>query len=123
MLFIGSSALADEYADKQITASALQETRDIFSRELWGHYDITDLAVLSIAELRGRGALNLGHDYGLVKVTVRFSAKRNMTRHPNLSRDMFEPVNAMCQGWLYLHCGVPVGHVFDGKARALAGGW
>jgi hypothetical protein len=25
----------------------------------------------------------------------------------------------MCQGWLYLHCGVPVGHVFDGRLELL----
>ena len=33
--------------------------------------------------------------------------------------DMFEPGNAMCQGWLYLHCGVPIGHVFEGKLEVL----
>jgi hypothetical protein len=86
-------------------------------RELWGHYDIINLAVLKIEDLRGR--ISLGHGYGLVKVTLTFSAKRNTTKHPNLNRDMFEPGNAMCQGWLYLHCGVPVGHVFDGKLEVL----
>jgi hypothetical protein len=41
-----SSALADDNTDKQITESALRETRDIISRELFGHYDITNLAVV-----------------------------------------------------------------------------
>jgi hypothetical protein len=39
-----SSALADDNAHKQIIESALRETREIISRELFGHYDITNLA-------------------------------------------------------------------------------
>ena len=112
-----SSALADDNTDKQITESALRETRDIISRELFGHYDITNLAVVKIEALQSR--IQLGHDYGLVTVTLTFSTKRNTTKHPNLSPEMFEPGNAMCQGWLYLHCGVPVGHVFDGNLQVL----
>jgi hypothetical protein len=119
-------ALADELIDKKITESALQETRSILSRELLGHYDIADLAVQKIEDLRNH--ISLGHDYGLVKVTLTFSTKRNTTKHPNLNPQMFEPGNAMCRGWLYLHCGVPVGHVFEGKLEVLlavdsAGSW
>lgn len=112
-----SSALADDNTDKRIAESALGETRDIMSRELFGHYDITNLAVLKIEALQGR--IPLGRDYGLVTVRLAFSTKRNATKHPNLSPDMFEPGNAMCQGWLYLHCGVAVGHVFDGSLQLL----
>jgi hypothetical protein len=112
-----TSALADENTDRKITESALRETRDIVSRELFGHYDLTNLAVLKIADLQGR--VSLGYDYGLVKVTLGFSAKRNTTKHPTLNPNMFEPGNAMCQGWLYLHCGVPIGHVFEGKLELL----
>jgi hypothetical protein len=112
-----SSALAGDNTDKQIIESALRETRDIISRELFGHYDITNLAVVKIEALQGR--IQLGHDYGLVTVTLTFAAKRNTTKHPNLNPDMFEPASAMCQGWLYLHCGVPAGHVFDGTLRLL----
>ncbi len=112
-----SSALADDNTDKRIAESALGETRDIMSRELFGHYDITNLAVLKIEPLQGR--IPLGHDYGLVTVRLAFSTKRNATKHPNLNPDMFEPGNAMCQGWLYLHCGVAVGHVFDGSLQLL----
>jgi len=112
-----TSALADENADKQITESALREAQDIISRGLFGHYDVTNLAVLKIEDLRGR--ISLGHDYGLVRVTLEFSTKRNTTKHPTLNPNMFEPDNAMCQGWLYLHCGVPVGYVFDGKLELL----
>jgi hypothetical protein len=112
-----SSALADDDTDKQITASALREARDTISRELFGHYDITNLAVLKIEPLQDR--IRLGHDYGLVTVTLTFATKRNTTKHPNLNPDMFEPGNAMCQGWLYLHCGVSVGHVFDGNLQVL----
>jgi hypothetical protein len=112
-----SSALADDNTDKQITESALRETRDIISRKLFGHYDITNLVVLNIEGLRD--GIQLGHHYGLVTVTLSFAAKRNTTKHPNLNRDMFEPGNAMCQGWLYLHCSVPVGHVFDGNLKLL----
>lgn len=111
------SALADDNTDKQIAEAALRETRDIISRELLGHYDITNLAVLKIEALPGR--VHLGHDYGLVTVTLAFSTKRNATKHPNLNPKMFEPGNAMCQGWLYLHCGVAVGHVFDGRLQLL----
>jgi hypothetical protein len=98
------SALADEYTDNRITESALRETRDILSCELLGHYDITDLSVKRIEDLRGLGSLR--HDYGLVKATLTFSTKRNTTKHPNLNRDMFEPGSGMCQGSLYLHRGV-----------------
>jgi hypothetical protein len=108
-----TSALADENTDKKISESALRETRDIISSELFGHYDLTNLAVLKIEDLQGR--VSLRHDYGLVIVTLVFSAKRNTTKHPTLNPDMFEPGNVMCQGWLYLHCGVPIGHVFEGK--------
>jgi hypothetical protein len=112
-----ATAFADENTDKKITQSALRETRDIVSRELFGHYDLTTLAVLKIEELRGR--VSLEHDYGLVKVALEFSARRNTTKHPTLNPDLFEPGNAMCQGWLYLHCGVPTGHVFAGKVELL----
>jgi hypothetical protein len=112
-----SAAPADDNTDKQITEFALRETRDIISRELFGHYDITNLVVLQIEALPGR--IHLGHDYGLVTVRLAFSTKRNATKHPSLSPDMFEPGSAMCQGWLYLHCGVAVGHVFDGRLQLL----
>jgi hypothetical protein len=112
-----SSTLAGDNTDKQITESALRETRDIISRELFGHYDLTHLAVLKIEDLQGR--VSLAHDYGLVKVTLEFSTKRNATKHSTLNPNMFEPGNAMCQGWLYLHCGVPVGHVFHGSLQLL----
>ena len=110
-------ALADEQTDKRITEPALREARDIVSRELFGHYDLTGLAVVSSEDLRGR--VSPGLDYGLVKVTLAFSASRNTTKHPSLNPDMFEPGSAMCQGWLYLHCGVPTGHVFEGKLQLL----
>lgn len=112
-----TSALADDNTNKNITESALRETRDIISRELFGHYDLTNLAVLKIEGLQGR--VSLGHDYGLVKVTLEFSAKRNPTKHPTLNPNIFEPGNAMCQGWLYLHCGIRIGHVFDGTLELL----
>jgi hypothetical protein len=112
-----TSALADENTDKKITESALREARDSIAPELFGHYDLTKLAVLKIEDIQGR--VFLGHDYGLVKVTLEFSAKRNATKHPTLNPSMFEPGNAMCQGWLYLHCGIPIGHVFEGKLELL----
>lgn len=108
-----TSARADDNTDKKITESALRETRDIISRELFGHYDLTNLAVLKIENLQGR--VSLGHDYGLVRATLEFAARRNTTKHSSLNPNMFEPGSAMCQGWLYLHCGVPGGHVFEGK--------
>lgn len=112
-----SSAFADENTDKKITDSALRETRDLISRELFGHYDVTTLTVLRIEHLSDR--MSLGHDYGLMKVILKFSATRNTTKSPNLNPNLFEPGNAMCRDWLYLHCGVPVGHVFEGKLQIL----
>lgn len=112
-----SSAFADSNTDRQITESAVRETRDIISRELFGHYDITNLVVLTIEPLPGR--IGIEHDYGLVVVRLTFSTKRNATKHPNLNLDMFKPGSAMCQGWLYLHCGVPAGHVFEGILQLL----
>lgn len=112
-----TSVLADENTDRKITESALRETRDIVSRELFGHYDLTNLAVLKIEDLQGR--VSLGHDYGLMKVTLEFSAKRSGAKHPTLNPSMFEPGSAMCQGWLYLHCGIRIGHGFEGKLELL----
>jgi hypothetical protein len=112
-----SFALADDNTDKQIIESASRETREIIARELFGHYDITNLVVLKIEALQDR--IHLGHDYGLMTVTLAFATKRNTTKHPNLNPEMFELGSAMCQGWLYLHCGVPVGHVFDGNFQVL----
>jgi hypothetical protein len=111
-----ASALADGNTDRKITESALREARDIISRELFGHYDLTNLVVRKFEALQG---VSLGHDYGLVRVTLEFSAKRNLTKHPTLNPNMFEPGSAMCQGWLYLHCGVPNGHVFEGALELL----
>ena len=95
----------------------MREARDIIASELSGHYDLTQLAVLKSEEVPGR--VSLGQDYGLVKATLEFSAKRNTTKHPTLNPRMFEPGSAMCQDWLYLHCGVPVGHVFEGRLEVL----
>lgn len=108
-----SSANANEYAQLKVAEYALQETRDILSRELFGHYDISELEVLGISDRR----IPREHDYGLVKVTLRFSAKRNATRKSDLNPSLFEPGG--CRGWLYLHCGVPAGHVFAGKLEIL----
>jgi hypothetical protein len=112
-----SCAAADDSIDRQVTESALREARDIISRELFGHYDITDLVVLKVEPLPGRS--HLAHDYGLVTATLAFSTQRNATKHPSLNPQMFEPASVMCQGWLYLHCRVAVGHVFDGKLELL----
>lgn len=111
----GSSALAEEYTDRKTAESALRETRDTISRELFGHYDITELQVLKSEDLRGRIASE--RDYGLLRVTLRFSATRNATRDPRLNPSVFEP--GKCWGSLYLHCGVPLGHVFEGKLEVL----
>src|SRR5687767_8024364 len=70
-----SSALAAENADKKITDSALREAREIILRELFGHYDITNLEVLKNEDLQSR--TSLGYDYGLTRVTLKFSTKRN----------------------------------------------
>lgn len=110
-------ALADDNTYKQIAESALREAREIISSELFGHYDITNLAVLKIEAQQSRA--QPGPDYGLATVTLTFSTKRNATRHPNLNPALFEPGSPMCKGWLYLHCGVSVGHVFDGNLQLL----
>jgi hypothetical protein len=109
--------LADENAQKQITESGLREAREIISSELFGHYDITHLEILKIEPFQSRA--QPGRDYGLATVTLTFSTKRNAARHPNLNPAMFEPASPMCKGWLYLHCAVPVGHVFDGSLQLL----
>jgi hypothetical protein len=41
-------AFADGNTDKNITDFGLREARDIMSRELLGHYDLTNLAVLEL---------------------------------------------------------------------------
>lgn len=109
--------LAAQPSDSRIAEPAVRETRDILARELFGHYDVTSLELLGIEEL-GRN-VGLKHDYGLAKATLAFSAKRNESRHPNLNPRLFDPGNAACAGWLYLHCGVPAGHVFEGKLEVV----
>jgi hypothetical protein len=73
-----SSALADEYSDKKLAETAVRESKDILLREMFGHYDVTRLEVIKIEDARERNGLK--HDYGLVKATVQFSAKRNATK-------------------------------------------
>ena len=73
-----SSALAAENTNRMITEAALRETRDLISRELWRHYDLTLLKVVKIEDLRDR--ISLGKDYGLVKVTLEFSSERTTQR-------------------------------------------
>jgi hypothetical protein len=110
-----SPALAGDVGDPTIAESARREARDLIGRELFGHYDVTTLEVLTVEELRDRASL--ARDYGLVRVRVKFSAVRNATRSPSLSPRLFEP--GQCSGWLYLHCGVPAGHVFEGTLEAV----
>lgn len=110
-------ALADDNTYRQLTESGLQEAREIISSELFGHYDITSLSILKIEVLQSLA--QFGHDYGLATVTLTFSTKRNAAKHPNLNPAVFEPGSPMCKGWLYLHCGVPLGHVFDGNLQLL----
>lgn len=114
---LGSLAFADEYTDKKIIKAVIQETKDIFEQEMFGHYDLLHLEVLKVEDLRE--LVGLGRDYGLVMTTLQFSSKRNATKNPFLNPDMFESGSPMCQGWLYLLCGVPLGHVFDGKLEVL----
>ena len=106
-----SSTNANERVPLNVAEYALQETRDILSRELFGHYDITELEVL---KLNDRVVLDV-RDYGLAKVTLRFSAKRNAKS--TLNPSLLEPGG--CLASLYLHCGVAAGHVFAGKLEVL----
>ena len=112
-----SFAFGNDDTYKQIAESGLRETRDIISSKLFGHYDVENLTVLTIEPLQSRAYVQ--QDYGLAMVTVAFRTKRNATRHPDLNPVLFEPGSPMCKDWLYLHCGVPVGHVFDGKLQLL----
>ena len=112
-----SFALGNDDTYKEIAESGLREAREIISSELFGHYDVANLAVLGVEPLQSRAELQ--QDYGLARVTVAFSTKRNATRHPGLNPALFEPGSPMCKDWLYLHCGVPAGHVFDGKLQLL----
>jgi hypothetical protein len=110
-----SPARADEATDRKIADAALRESRDLVARDLFGHYDLTELEVLRVEDLRGR--VSAERDYGLVRITLRFAAKRNATRNPGQSPEVFE--QGPCTGWLYLHCGVPLGHVFAGRLEVL----
>jgi hypothetical protein len=111
------ATLADDDADRQIAESALRDARQVLTEELLGHYDVAQLTVERLDTQPPPSSLP--HDYGLVRVTLAFSARRNATRHPSLNPALFEPASVMCQGGLYLHCGVPVGHVFDGRIELL----
>jgi hypothetical protein len=52
-----------------------------------------------------------------MRAVVRFVASRNTTRSPSLSPKVFE--SGQCRDWLYLHCAVPTGHVFEGTVEVL----
>lgn len=114
---LASAAVAAGSADGTITDAALAETRDVLSRELFAHYDVVALRVLKIEDLRH--AMQAERRYGLARATLEFSARRNHSRSSSFNPTMFEPGHPMCQGWLYLHCGVPAGHVFEGKLELL----
>jgi hypothetical protein len=114
---LASAALAARSFDAEIADAALAETRDVLSRELFAHYDVVALRVLKIEDLRH--AMRAERQYGLARATLEFSARRNHSRSPSFSPSMFEPGHPMCQGWLYLHCGVPAGHVFEGRLELL----
>lgn len=121
LLCIRSTVRAEEFWSgemKILSENAEREARQIISRDLYGHYDIASLKVLKIEGLRNQ----LGRDYGLAKVTLSFSTRRNASRNPTLNPTMFEPRNcnpAKVPSWFYLHCGVPLGHVFEGKLELL----
>ena len=109
-LALGSLAAGDPVAD-----AALRDAREIIASELFGHYDLTSLSVLSVEPAKVQDGAS--GDYGLMNVVLAFSAKRNETRSSSMNPAMFEPGSDMCVDWLYLHCGVPAGHVFDGKIQ------
>lgn len=109
-----SSALAEGATHQKIAEIAVREARDIIARDLFGHYDVTELEVLNVGDLRHRIP---ERDYGLLRVTLRFSATRNATRSPSLSAAVYEP--GRCWAALYLHCGVAPGHVFAGRLELL----
>jgi hypothetical protein len=114
---LAAAAVPAESADGKITDAALAEARDVLSRELFAHYDVVALKVVKIDDLRH--AMQAERQYGLARATLEFSARRNHSRSPSFSPSMFEPGHPMCQGWLYLHCGVPPGHVFEGRLELL----
>ena len=127
LLCCGAVATAQQVAAAQqfwsgeikiLSENAEREARRILSQDLFGHYDIVSLQVLNVEGV-GR---QLGRDYGLAKVTLEFSTRRNATQNPSLSPTAFEaggctPANV--PAWFYLHCGVPTGHVFDGEMELL----
>lgn len=111
-----SSALAQEIDPidmKRLAEPALKESEAILVRGLSGHYDVTQLKVLKIERIQ------LNRDYPLVRAMVQFAARRNATRSSSFNEDIFRPGHPMCQGWLFLHCGVPVGHVFEGQLELM----
>lgn len=121
LLGLGPIAGAEQFWSgdlKILSENAEREAKKIISRDLYGHYDIVSLKVLNIEGIGNQ----LGRDYGLAKVTLGFSTKRNATRNPNLNPTVFEAGNCTSTKvptWFYLHCGVPLGHVFDGKLELL----
>lgn len=114
---LAAAAIPVRSEDGNVTDAALAEARDILSRELFTHYNVVALRVLKVDDLRH--ALQTERRYGLVKATLEFSARGNHSRSPSFNPSMFDPGHSMCQGWLYLHCGVPAGHVFEGKLELL----
>lgn len=112
-----AASFAQEGLQQKLAQAALREARAIFNGEMFGHYDLTKLEIEKLEDLRRR--ISSERDFGLVRVTLDFSAKRNKTRHSGLNPKMFEPKSPMCNGTLYLHCKVPVGHVFEGKMEVV----
>jgi hypothetical protein len=121
LLWFGPRAAAPQFWSGELatlTANAEREARRILSQDLYGHYDVGSLLVLNVEGV-GR---QLGQDYGLAKVTLEFSTRRNASRNPSLSPAALEEggcTPAKVPAWFYLHCGVPPGHVFDGEMELL----
>ena len=109
-------ALADDGAMAPAADAALREAREILATEMFGHYDVVRLDLVGVEPLEDQ------EQRSLATVILAFSTRRNASRHESLNPAMFEPGSPMCADWLYLHCGVPAGHVFDGKLRLLLAG-
>src|SRR5262245_13117731 len=85
-LALGGFAHAEDDALAPIAEAAVREAREIIATDLFGHYDVVGLRVVSVEPLK-----DLQESYGVAAATLDFSTTRNATRHASLNPAMFEP--------------------------------
>ena len=115
--------------DRPSEETIKQSVRDLIKKALWYDYDIEKIQIETVEEYHDTLRTLFKEDYGLVKVIVSFTSKRNENKSTytrddgkisSLNLELYKN-DALCStlNHLYLHCGVKKGYIFEGKLKIL----